>query len=338
MPRISVIIPTYNNQETIEECLRSVRQSVFHDYELIVADSGSRDATPSIAASYADQVITLPGTPHRGRTRNCGLKAAQGEIVVNIDSDVLIKPDTLDKIVRYFSRHPQIDALTGLLDKEHPNLDFFSQYKNLYMHYVFKKLPERINFLYGSIYAIRRQVAEIYDSEIKIADDTALGQKLATCGKRIALVNDLEVVHLKKYNLFSFIKNDFKIPYDWAKIFLKYKGWKQLGRNKTGYAHASRQQLLSIIIAPAILMGVFLGDHSLPFIIVFSLIWSALNFHFSLFLIKEKGSIFGIFSIPVTFIDNIVMAFGIFCGLFIFSSYQNTKGSRRKGRIDEKAA
>jgi len=318
MPCISVIIPTYNNKQTIEQCLKALRRSTWQDYELIVVDNGSQDDTPAIASLYADKVINLQEEPNRRHMRNSGLKAATGEIIVNVDSDVLIKPDTLGKIISYFSRHPQIDAVTGLLAHEHPNEDFFSQYKNFYMHYIFKKLPKRINFLYGSIYALRRPVAEIYDPDIKIADDTALGQKLTSSGKRIAFLNDLEVVHLKKYNLFSFIKNDFVIPYDWAYIFLKYQGYRQLGWNKTGYAHASRRQLISIMMASAILMGLFLGNNFILFTGGLTLVWFLLNFSFFTYLVREKGLIFGFFSLLVTFIDNIVMALGIFCGLFMF--------------------
>jgi len=53
--------------------------------------------------------------------------------------------------------HPDCAALTGLLSKEHPNAGFFSQYKNLYMHYIFKKMSERVTFMYGSINAFRKE-------------------------------------------------------------------------------------------------------------------------------------------------------------------------------------
>lgn len=317
---LSVIVPTYNSQSSIGQCLKSVRQSISRDYELIVVDCTSQDATVSIAANYADKVIQLQGKSDRTHARISGVKAASGQIIVNIDSDVVIKPDTLTKINNYFSQHPEIDALTGLLSKEHPNRNFFSQYKNLYMHYIFSKLPEKVSFLYGSIYAFRRQAAEIYDADIKIADDTALGQKFVSAGKQIAFLKDLEVIHLKRYNLFSFIKNDFQIPFDWAKIFLKYKGWRQLGKNKTGYAHSPLGQLFSVMIALCIFvlaLGSIFGFFSVSVFWSLVLLWLLLNLSFFYFLIKEKSIIFSIIAIVITFLDNLVMAGGILAGFVL---------------------
>jgi len=313
---MSVIVPAYNSQDTIEKCLRAIKKSTYRDYEVVVVNCGNQNEISSIANKYADKVIKQQGI-ERSHTRTTGIKAASGEIIVNIDSDVIIKPDTLTKIDDYFSHHPGVDALTGLLSKEHPNPDFFSQYKNLYMHYIFRKLPEKVTFLYGSIYAIRDETAHIYASDIKIADDTALGQKLVSCGKKIAFLRDLEVIHLKKYTLLSFVKNDFQIPFDWAKIFLKYKGWKQLGRNKTGYAHSPKEQLISVVLAPAIflvLLGTLFGYASIPVLLFSILAWLVLNFHFLAFLMTERGPIFGISAVFITFIDNMVMAMGILCG------------------------
>jgi len=317
MPYMSVIVPAYNNQDTMEKCLKAIRESTYQDYEVIVVDCGSQDATCSIAKKYADKLIESPTKFDRSHARTAGIAAANGQIIVNIDSDIVIRPDTLTEINNYFSKHREIDALTGLLSKEHPNHNFFSQYKNLYMHYIFRKLPEKVTFLYGSIYAIRDETAHIYASDIKIADDTALGQKLVSCGKKIAFLRDLEVIHLKKYTLLSFVKNDFQIPFDWAKIFLKYKGWKQLGRNKIGYAHSPKEQLVSVVLAPAIfllfLVALF-GYASIKLLLFPILVWAVLNFPFFMYLTKERGLIFGLLGFFVTFLDNIIMAIGILCG------------------------
>lgn len=321
MPHLSIIIPTYNNQVTIEKCLQGIRESLYKDYEVVVVDCGSKDETPLIAQKYADKTLQLQDKKYRNHARSAGAEASDGKIIVNVDSDVIIKPDTLIKIHDYFLRHPDVDALTGLLSKDSPNRDFFSQYKNLYMHYIFKKLPERVTFLYGSIHAIRRGAIQTYRNDIRIADDTALGQQLVSNGKHIVFLNDLEVTHLKKYNLFSFINNDFQIPFDWAKIFLRFQGWRQLGKNKTGFAHSPKEQILSIILAPTILMLLLSMFNYIPLFLVLFIffIWVSLNYNFLSYLKKEKGLVFLIFSFFVTFLDNLIMAAGILCGFLAFS-------------------
>ena len=190
------------------------------------------------------------------------------------------------------------------------------------MHYIFKKLPENVNFLYGSIHAIRKEAVPHYSANIKIADDLALGQQLASSGKRIVFLKSLEVIHLKKYNIHIFIKNDFCVPFDWAKIFLTYNGWKQLGKNNTGFAHSPKEQLLSVFLAPIILLFAVMNLFYRPLgilILLLCLIWVSLNFYFLNFLRKEKGFSFAIISLFVTFFDNIIMATGIlsgFCSVF----------------------
>ncbi|MFA5410522.1 MAG: glycosyltransferase family 2 protein [Candidatus Omnitrophota bacterium] len=313
-----MIVPVYNREDVIEKCLKSIRSSAYRDYELIVVDCGSTDNTVAVAGLYADRVIELAGAAERSKARNNGFEAAQGEVIVNIDSDVLIRPDTLGIIEGYLRNHPEADALTGCLAKEHPHHGFFSQYKNLYMHYNFSRLPARVSFLYGSLCALRRSAWQDYKPEINIAEDTELGQRLAASGKKIAFLRELEVAHLKKYDFLSFIKNDFVIPFHWARLFIKYKGWEQLGRNKTGFAHVSLGQLAAVVLAPLIFIFLLAGFLNRPYFLIAALLtfaWYFFNFRFLKFLAQEKGVIFGSRALFITFLDNIAMALGIAVGL-----------------------
>ncbi|MCX5713948.1 MAG: glycosyltransferase, partial [Candidatus Omnitrophica bacterium] len=265
------------------------------------------------ARRYADKVIRLEKNLGKNYARRMGIGAANGEIVVAVDSDIVIKKDTLNRIAGYFENNRRTDALTGLFSKEHPNKDFFSQYKNLYMHYIFRKLPKRVNFLFGSICAMRRDAANLCNSSYRYGQDTAYGQQLVSHGKNIFFLTDLEVIHLKKYNFWSLLKNDFNICFYWANIFLKFKGWKQLGRNKVGFAHSPVEQLISVCLAPATLLFIPLK----LFILCPVLLWVALNIGFLRFLLNESGMAFALVSTFFTFLDNIVMALGITCG-FLF--------------------
>jgi len=209
--------------------------------------------------------------------------------------------------------------LTGLLSKEHPNKGFFSQYKNLYMNYIFSKLPQEVTFLFGSICAIRRQAFSSYDLDIK-TDDTALGQKLYMSGRKIAFLKDLQVVHLKKYGFFSFVKNDFVTPFAWTRVFLRYGGFKQLGKGGSGFAHSPKEQLASVTISPIILImaviSIFAHVYIAP-LLALIIIWLLLNFNFLMFMAKERGPAFGVFAFFVTLLDNVVMFAGIICGFAV---------------------
>lgn len=85
-PRISVVVCAYNAEPTIDECLEAALRLDYPDYEVIVVNDGSTDATAEIARQYPVRLIS---TENRGLSsaRNTGLDAARGEIVAYLDSD-----------------------------------------------------------------------------------------------------------------------------------------------------------------------------------------------------------------------------------------------------------
>jgi len=97
-PKISIIIPTLNEEKYIEQSLLALKsQTIDTPYEIIVVDSNSKDKTVEIAKKYANKVIV---TKKRGIAvgRNLGAKHARGEILVFVDADTILLPDTLKKI------------------------------------------------------------------------------------------------------------------------------------------------------------------------------------------------------------------------------------------------
>lgn len=318
MPGVSIIIPCYNSQKTIAECLTAIRASIYKDYGLIVVDDHSNDDTVGIASKFADKVIRLGKNKGSGNARKLGIEQSSSDIICFVDSDILIKPNTISIIVSFLAQHPEVDAVTGLLSKEHPHQNFFSQYKNLYMNYIFNRLPDQVTFLFGSIYAMRRHTHSPKENALRYTPDTEFGQKLFLQGKAIAFLRELGVIHLKNYTFLSFIKNDFMVPFSWAKIFVRFHGLQQLGRNRTGFAHAPRTQLASVVIAPLILFGAVASFLVLPAKIVLcflSIFWLGLNVQFFGFLFRERGTVFLLNSVYITFIDQLIMALGIMTGL-----------------------
>ena len=314
--RVSVVVPAYNSALTIEDCLKAVKSSSYRNFELVLVNDGSTDGTRAIASGYADKIIDTAVRSGESCARARGVHESEGELIICVDSDVVIAPDTLDMIVKYFDGHEDISALTGKLSKTHANPDFFSQYKNLYMHYIFSRLPERITFLYGSILAIRRDVSALFiaDPEFKGGADTLAGQNLISHDKKIAFLNTLEVIHLKKYNFISLTVNNFMIPFYWAKIFIHYNGIEQMSKKGGGFAHSPLEQLISVTAAPVVLFAPELFP-GIPHIqAALFMVWILLDSRFLLFLLKEKGGLFGLLSIPLTFFENIIMACGIICG------------------------
>jgi glycosyltransferase involved in cell wall biosynthesis len=319
-PRISVIVPGFDGSAVIDDCLRSIRASSFGDYELIVVDDGSSDDTAQIAKRYADIVVELPENRGRHVARCAAIEKARGEIVVHIDQDVVIRPDALEVIDRYFAEHPDVAAITGILSLEHPNPDFYSQYKNIYMHEVFRNLPDFVEFLYGSLFALRREAFYAYGlQEVGFeAHDTAWGQRISTSGGRIVLLKDLEVIHLKRYSFVSLLKNDFAIPYHWGVIFVAFKRWRGLLRRTVGFAHASKRQMAGLVLAyasVAALLCALAWPPSIAIALVLVAVWGVTHGRFLSFVASEKGWAFAWRAAALTFLDNVVMGLGALSGV-----------------------
>ena len=317
MPDIAVIISVRNAAQTIVQCLTAVKKSEGVSCELIVVDAASTDGTAALVVPFTDQLYTVSADIARNKARSLGASYAQAPLVVNIDADVLVKPDTLRIVRNYFDRHPEVDAITGMLSKDHPNRDFLSQYKNLYMHYMFLSLPERVYFLYGSLYAFRRELAGFYDCAYELGEDTAFGQRLSKEGKHIAFLKEAEVEHLKKYSFSGFLKNEFLIPFYWAQIFFAYQGWRQMMRDRGTFSHASGSQMAGILLAVATMVFCAAGfiDPALwGGCLFFFFLWGIAQRSFLAFYYRQRGFCFLALALITALVDDCIKAAGIAAG------------------------
>lgn len=98
----SVIVPVYNLQKYVRECIESVLMQTCPDFELIIVDDGSKDSSPEICGEYVetDNRVKLIRKENQGvnAARKTGLMAAQGEYVVFVDGDDFIEPTLLEKV------------------------------------------------------------------------------------------------------------------------------------------------------------------------------------------------------------------------------------------------
>ena len=295
----SLIVPAHNASRTIGRCLEAIFNSDFKNFEVVVIDDASNDPTVEIAKKFPCRIV---GTEKRLGThhiRNMAKDESRYDTLVYIDSDILIKPDTLSKIEHSFREEPGVAAVVGVLSKEHPSNGYFSQYKNLYMHYILNKCPRYVDFIYGSIYAIKKQYFQECWSLGRFAEDTDLGMRLSQQNLKILLNKDIEVVHLKEYSFISFLQNDFTIPYYWAKIFIRQRGWVSLAKKKR-FSHARLSQIVSIILAGATLPLLFVNPLISALLVILFLF---VNSRFLIFLYRQQGAFFAIRAVFLTWLD-----------------------------------
>jgi glycosyltransferase involved in cell wall biosynthesis len=103
-PIVSVIVPVYNSEPYLEDCLQSVIQQTYRSIEIIIVNGGSTDCSPDIMHSYAvkDDRIVILSQSNRGvsAARNAGLGVAKGEYIFFVDSDDTIRKDAVEILYR----------------------------------------------------------------------------------------------------------------------------------------------------------------------------------------------------------------------------------------------
>jgi glycosyltransferase involved in cell wall biosynthesis len=108
MPRVSVVMTVYNGQRFLREAVDSILNQTYADFELIVIDDGSTDATPDILDSYDDPRLRVVTQPRMGRVKslNRGVGMAPGEYIAIMDADDVSMPERLKEQVRWLDAHP----------------------------------------------------------------------------------------------------------------------------------------------------------------------------------------------------------------------------------------
>jgi len=213
---ISVIIPTFNEEENIAQCLVSLSHQTLprSGYEIIVVDGGSKDATCEIAKKYADQVF-VQTSKKVGGARNDGVKAAKGEIVATTDADCILPPSWLEQIVEDF-KTPGVVQVYGPV---YPIEEGIGNQFSLFLANSFS----RVGYYSGTFYytlgcntAFRKEAFEkagMYRC-IDAGDDLEIAMRLKDLGS-IYFDNRLKVgFSMRRYQMFG----TFQSLYEWMYI------------------------------------------------------------------------------------------------------------------------
>lgn len=108
MPEVSIIIPIYNGEKTLEKCLFSIFNQTFKNFEIIAVNDGSTDKSLKILKKYQNK-ITIINQPNQGAAsaRNAGAKIARAPFIIFCDADIKMKPQMLEKMLAVLKKRPK---------------------------------------------------------------------------------------------------------------------------------------------------------------------------------------------------------------------------------------
>lgn len=115
MPRVSVIIPTYNRANLLAHAIQSVLEQTMSDLQLIVVDDGSTDNTPDVIAHFKDPRLCYVRQTNQGRSaaRNHGARLARSDFLGFLDSDDMYLPESLEAHLKKFRQQPKLGMTIG---------------------------------------------------------------------------------------------------------------------------------------------------------------------------------------------------------------------------------
>jgi GT2 family glycosyltransferase len=304
---VSVVVPAHDAGPALEACLRSIAAADPPPLEAILACDGPVEGAEALAADTGCTVVRRLGRPGAAATRNAGARAATGEVVLFLDSDVVIPRDLVGRVASAFTERPELTAVIGSYDDDPAAPAVVSQYRNLLHHYVHQTSRPEATTFWGGCGAVRRSALFAvggFDESYAAAsvEDIELGARLRAAGGVLRLDRGLQVKHLKRWTLVSFLHTDlFRRALPWARVILRERRMPDDLNLRTRHrVSAAVSAGLALLLVPAAVhSGWRLVEGAL--LVTFVL----LNRDFLLFLWKRRGPALALAAVPLHLLHNL---------------------------------
>jgi glycosyltransferase involved in cell wall biosynthesis len=310
---ISIIVPMYNAERTIEQCAQSIFHQTLQPQEVILVDDCSTDLALQKAKKFPFKVLCLDKRRGAGVVRNAGALEAKGEILVFVDADIHLDSRSLEKILSHISQLG-VDVVSALQTKDLPETaNFFSHFQNLICIYRHSKLSKTAPITFSFFCAIKKDVFNSiggYDKIIPSYEDIEIGHRLAKKGYHCVLDDELDVTHLKFYDHGVLVSEYFRKTS--TAIAYAYRGefFKKISSDNCPL-------LLKIAGAATFLclVSVFLLPWSLWPLMVSLIVYFTAVSPLILFFINRRGFLFGLASCLLCFEIFLVSFFAALYGI-----------------------
>ena len=298
-PVVSIIIPVHQHANEFKTCLESLSKISYSNYEIIVIADGPAEKQVQLAKKYSAKILQIETPCGPAKARNLGAKTAKGDILFFTDSDICIYPETIEVVVRILKKNNNLAAVIGSYDDEPAAPNFFSQYKNLFHHYVHQSSKSEASTFWTACGGIRKDIFWKIDGfnetyQHPSIEDIEFGYRLKKAGYSIRLEKSLLVKHLKHWNFISLFKTDvFYRAIPWSDLILSEKNF----INDLNVKVKERISVILICLLISALMLLFFSSLMFVPILLFMVLLMALNKKLYLFFYHKHGLVFVIKSI-----------------------------------------
>jgi len=182
--KTAVIVPTLNEEKSLQLTLENLRNQTYQDFELIVKDGLSTDRTVEIASKYTSKVISeRDASP--GEARNQAAKYVEKDcaIIVFIDADTTLAPDALERIVKDFKEH----RLSFIIPR------FLPRRETIQLNGIFVQLPHPAIRLWFAFEHLFREYVDTYGGGMCMPVDARVFRRLGGFREELRVCEDIEL-------------------------------------------------------------------------------------------------------------------------------------------------
>ena len=213
---VSIILPVFNDHDTLRECLSSLCAQTYPNFELIVVNDGSTDGSPQLAQEFAmhDPRVRVLDIPHSGTSaaKNSGFEASKGSVILFAEGDAIYSKSYLDKAldcIRSDSSVGGVCVLGGVWETRRTfvtrSIDTENQIRDTQL--ITGKRPPYFAWVFTRE---ALQKAGLYDVRLKQAEDRELFGRVKKSGFKIGLVGDVLWRHRRNETTWQFVKKSYR--------------------------------------------------------------------------------------------------------------------------------
>ena len=296
---VAIVVPVHPGGDGLVRCLEAIAGGDPRADEVVVAVDGPVAGARQTAEGYGFRVVETGARAGPASARNLGAEATTAPLILFVDSDVVIPPDTAGRVASYLAERPDVDAVFGSYDERPSAPGFIAQYKNLFHHYTHQHGSLEAATFWTGCGAIRREVFESvggFDARQRWLEDVELGYRLRAAGHRIHLDRTLQATHLKRWTFATMVRSDiFHRALPWTELIHRYR---RLPNDlNLRIAERASVALLLALVASLALSAWWPG--AVIASLAAALVALAMNLPFYRFLGRQRGVVFAIRAVPV---------------------------------------
>lgn len=319
-PSFSVVVPCYNAASTLAEVLEALLASDPPPEEIIVVDDGSVDGSSAIASRFPVRLVRHETNLGVSMARNRGAELVRSDLVIFVDSDIVVPPELFGRLVAYLLEHSELVGVSVLVDPLFHRGGFLTDYLNRRMHHGFSHLRVGVTTLCTSCAAIWGKVfAEVggFDDAgtCAVNDEAVLGWRLAERGYRVGVPDGILVRHLKRMSLATWSSKFFHEGRQWVLLVLRHRRHSPATAKLALHVRRPANVVLLVLVLATGLAGLVLDFNALPALPGLALAFVAVNARYVAFMARGTSPFWVLGALLMIVFETVFHLAGIGAGL-----------------------